>query len=84
MIRTTKLALLRSRLRRHCSQARKAFKGNVGEHSSCKSTTQLLIDSARESFKPTVCAIKEKSHEPQAKVYRYISKNEMSKKKSSS
>lgn len=71
VIRTTKLALLRSRLRRHCSQARKAFKGNVGEHSSCKSVTQLLIDSARESSKPTVFAIKEKSHEPQAKIFRY-------------
>ncbi|CAG2246622.1 INO80D [Mytilus edulis] len=71
VIRTTKLALLRARLRRHCSQSRKAFKGNVHEQGSSKSATMSLIQSARESGKATVCVIKEKTHEPQPRVFRY-------------
>lgn len=70
VIRTTKLALLRARLRRHCSQSRKAFKGNVHEQGSSKSATMSLIQSARESGKATVCVIKEKTHEPQPRVFR--------------
>ena len=75
MIRTTKLALLRARLRRHCSQSRKAFKGNVGHLIYCKSTTNSLIDAARESSLHTVCAINERLHVQQPKVYRYKSIN---------
>lgn len=71
VIRTTKLALLRARLRRHCSQSRKAFKGNVEELVSSTSVIQSLIDAARESSKPTVCAIKERFHVQHSQFFRY-------------
>ncbi|KAK3105835.1 hypothetical protein FSP39_006863 [Pinctada imbricata] len=70
-LRTTKLALLRARLRRQCFQSRTSAKSNVSEHQNNNSTTLALIQAIRENPKNTVEALNVIERQPERVVDKY-------------
>lgn len=70
ILRTTKLALLRARLRRRCFQYRKSHKSNNRQQLSKNETTLALVKASKEGPKATVSVVKEMMHQQNKTVDR--------------
>lgn len=69
ILRTTKLALLRARLRRRCFQYRKSHKSNNRQQLSKNETTLTLVKASKKEPKATVSIVK-KMHQQNKTVDR--------------
>lgn len=70
ILRTTKLALLRARLRRRCFQYRKSHKSNNRQQLSKNETTLTLVKASKKEPKATVSIVKKMMHQQNKTVDR--------------
>lgn len=71
ILRTTKLALLRARLRRRCFQYRKSHKSNNRQQLSKNETTLTLVKASKKEPKATVSIVKKMMHQQNKTVDRF-------------
>lgn len=70
ILRTTKLALLRARLRRRCFQYRKSHKSNNRQQLSKNETTLTFVKASKKEPKATVSIVKKMMHQQNKTVDR--------------